>query len=198
MKKEDIKPGMFLKSTLNDSIMFTSRFQSNEGDTFDAICIKSSNNEIWEHSNKWGIKYFEPITFSEAFKEEIEKEFEATLNEFTKEKLELVETNQGLQNQLKVTREDLTKYMDASKSNFESCKHLDEQVELLLKENKSLKQELKQTITAYDELETKKLDTTTVSTATKINSLTESNRKLQQENSKLKNALVKMILEGRP
>lgn len=191
MKKEDIKPGMFLKSTLNDSIMFTSRFQSNEGDTFDAICIKSSNDEIWEHSNKWGIKYFEPITFSEAFKEEIEKEFEATLNEFTKEKLELVETNQGLQNQLSALNQEYA-HLSRNYNNLEKS-YISEK-----DRNESLSQELKQTITAYDELETKKFDTTTVSTATKINSLTESNRKLQQENSKLKNSLVKMILEGRP
>ena len=212
MKKEDIKPGMFLKSTLNDSIMFTSRFQSNEGDTFDAICIKSSNNEIWEYSNGWGIKYFEPITFSEAFKEEIEKEFESTLNEFTKEKLDLVERNQELQNEyqkaydkvqalqheINQSKKEFTNYTELYKTYYQYYKNEVEKNQLLRKENESLKHELKETITAYDELENKKFDTVTVSTATKINSLTESNRKLQQENSKLKNSLVKMILEGRP
>jgi len=55
VKKEDIKPGMFLKSTLNDFIMFISRFQSNEVDIFDAIYIKSSNNEIWDFVSQYSL-----------------------------------------------------------------------------------------------------------------------------------------------
>ena len=183
MKNEDILSGMYLHSIKTDRIvMALTEKRNNE---FKCFCFR------YKEVYFFNCEMFEPISFREAFKEEIEKEFEATYNEFTKEKLELVETNQGLQNQLNKSYDSI-----AEKNNYNM--NLNHSINELRKENESLKHELKETITAYDELETKKFDTTTVSTATKINSLTESNRKLQQENSKLKNSLVKMILEGRP
>ncbi len=204
MKNEDILSGMYLHSIKTDRIvMALTEKRNNE---FKCFCFR------YKEVYFFNCEMFEPISFREAFKEEIEKEFEATYNEFTKEKLELVETNQGLQNQLNKSydkvqalqheinqsKKEFTNYTESNKTYYQYYKNEVEKNQLLRKENESLKHELKETITAYDELENKKFDTVTVSTATKINSLTESNRKLQQENSKLKNALVKMILEGSP
>jgi len=205
MESKDVRLGMFLKSVYTGNVMIVVNYEKNKHE----FGLFSLDEKIIFISD---VKNYKPITFWEAFKEEIEKEFESTLNEFTKEKLDLVERNQELQNEyqkaydkvqalqheINQSKKEFTNYTESNKTYYQYYKNEVEKNQLLRKENESLKHELKETITAYDELENKKFDTVTVSTATKINSLTESNRKLQQENSKLKNSLVKMILEGRP